>query len=292
LPASIELVPDVRDALGESPLWDRDSGMLFRVDSLAPCIHRLSGPAGPARRWDLPSLIGSIGLGRSPGHLLCALKAGFHDLCLANDVLTRICDVAVPADCRLNDGKMDHDGRYVCGTLQMEDGAPPGSLFQLHGNGTCEVLESGVGIANATCFSPEGTTLYFADSHVGAVWAYPYDRPSGRVGARRVLADVRGLTGSSPDGATVDAEGFVWVALVHTGQLIRLAPDGRLDRTLDLPVPHPTCPAFGGPDLDILYVTSISRSVRMQSRHPEAGRLVAIGGLDVCGLPEARFGQP
>ncbi len=286
----IELVGDSRDGLGESPLWDGDAGMLFRVDSLAPCVHRLHGPAGPAQRWDLPSPVGSIGLGRTPGYLLCALQDGFHELRLHDGALTLLRAVAMPTGNRLNDGKMDRDGRYVCGTMQTEDGAPPGSLFRLWADGTCDVLETGIGIANATCFSPDGCTMYFADSRVGAVWAYPYDRGSGQIGGRRVLADVHGLTGSGPDGATVDAAGFIWVALVRTGQLARFAPNGQLDRTLDLPVPHPTCPAFGGPGLDVLYVTSISRSARIRNEHPDAGRVVVITGLDAPGVPETRFG--
>lgn len=81
------------------------------------------------------------------------------------------------------------------------------------------------------------------------------------------------------------------MALVRNGKLARFARDGRLDRVLDMPVPHPTCPAFGGAGLDVLYVTSISRSARMRSEHPEVGRLVAVTGLEVPGLPECRFGS-
>lgn len=287
---AVELVPGVRDGLGESPLWDGGAGALYRVDSLAPCVHRLAGPVGPARRWDLPSPVGSIGLGSAPGHLLCALRNGFHDLDLTTGALTPMRDVAVPPGNRLNDGKMDRDGRYLCGTMQMEDDAPPGFLLRLDADGTSQRLVAGIGIGNATCFSPDGATLYFADSRVGALWAYPYDRATGHLGPRRTVADLPALTGSGPDGATVDQEGFIWIALVRTGQLARLAPDGKLARTLDLPVPHPTCPAFGGPALDVLYVTSISRSARLHSDHPEAGRLVCITGLDAPGLAETRFG--
>lgn len=285
----VELLPDVRDGLGESPLWDPDAQALFRVDSLVPCVHRLASPSGPARCWEVPAPVGSIGLGR-PGHLLAALQDGFYDLDLDTGDVGPFRILDVPAGNRMNDGKMDRDGRFVCGTMQVEDGAPPGALFRLGADGACEQLADGVGIANGTCFSPDGGTLYFTDSRVGILWAYPYDRRTGEVGARTPLVDLHAAAGSAADGATVDAEGFIWAALVRTGQLARLAPDGTLDRTIDLPVPHPTCPAFGGPALDVLYVTSISRSVRMRSEHPEAGRMIAITGLGVRGLPEARFG--
>jgi L-arabinonolactonase len=279
---SVALVPGVRDGLGESPLWDPDEGVLYRVDSLAPAIHRLDPAAGAGQSWTMPLPVGSIGLGPR-GSLIAALADGFHRLDLARGTLSPIWTTTLPPGTRLNDGKMDRDGRYLCGTMQVEDGAPPGVLYRLSTDGACEVLEHGIGIANATCFSPDGMTLYFTDSRAGAIWAYPYDRAGGPLGERRVLAELHA------DGATVDAEGFIWAALVRSGQLARVAPDGRLDRMIDLPVPHPTCPAFGGAGLDALYITSISRSKRIRSEHPEAGRLVVLTGLGVRGLPEARF---
>ena len=151
------------------------------------------------------------------------------------------------------------------------------------------VLETGIGVSNALCFSPTGDWLYFTDSRIGMIWCYPYDTPTGIVGPRQDLIDTHAVAGSPADGATVDCDGCIWAALVRTGQLARFTPDGRLDRLIDVPVPHPTCPAFGGEALDVLYVTSISESGRIRSTHPEAGRMLAITGLGVTGLAEARF---
>jgi sugar lactone lactonase YvrE len=287
---SINLVADVKDRLGESPLWDPAAGALFRVDSVAPCIHHLDPATGDAKLWKMPSPIGSIGLGK-PGHLIAALQDGFYDVDLADGARRPLWTTPTPPSTRLNDGKMDRAGRYLCGTMQVQDGAPPGVLYRLHADGRCETLDTGIGVSNGLCFSPAGDWLYFTDSRVGMIWAYPYDTRTGQVGARQDLADCVAVAGSAADGATVDADGYIWAALVRTGQLARFTPDGRLDCRIDLPVPHPTCPAFGGDGLDVLYITSISQSGRIQSTHPEAGRLVALSGLGVRGLPEARFGQ-
>ena len=284
----IDLVPDVRDKLGESPLWDPVSRTLFRVDSVAPCVHRLDPATGAAARWDMPSPVGSVGLG-APGHLIAALQDGFYDLDLADGALHPLWTTTALPSTRFNDGKMDRTGRYLCGTMQVEDGAPPGSLYRLSAGGVCEKLETGIGVSNALCFSPGGDWLYFTDSRVGMIWSYPYDVATGAVGPRIDLIDTHAIAGSPADGATVDSEGCIWAALVRTGQLARFTPDGRLDRLIDVPVPHPTCPTFGGEALDVLYVTSISASGRLQSTHPEAGRMLAITGLGVTGLPEARF---
>jgi sugar lactone lactonase YvrE len=107
-----------------------------------------------------------------------------------------------------------------------------------------------------------------------------------------ILVDT-GPYNSAPDGATVDAEGCLWVALIQTGKIARFTPRGELDRLIDAPTDLPSCVAFGGPDLSTLYVTSIkdSGSGRMISKHPDGGFLFAIEGIGVSGLAEARFGH-
>src|SRR5712664_907576 len=134
--------------------------------------------------------------------------------------------------------------------------------------------------------------MYFADSLDRRICAYRYG-PGDEVAAEPGVFVDTGPFNSAPDGATVDAEGCLWVALIQTGQIARFTPRGELDRLIDAPTDLPSCVAFGGPDLSTLYVTSIkdSGSGRMVSRHPDGGFLFAIEGLGVTGLPEARFGH-
>lgn len=296
----ISFVGTGRDRLGEGTIWDPEERALYWIDALAPRIHRYDPTTESFRHWDLPDLIGSVGLA-APGTLLVALREGFYLFDLATNVLRPL---ALPeaghAAVRFNDGKMDRQGRYLCGTLEMSHIGPPpepplGKLYRLDADFSCQVLETGIRIANALCFSPAGDTLYFADSLAGVVWAYDYDTATGAVAHRRVLADTAALAGSAPDGATVDAQGHVWVALVQAAALGRFSPDGTLVQRIDVPIPYPTCPAFGGADLDVLFCTAIANSGgRLVTDHPDGGRLMRITGTGVRGLPESRFrlGRP
>jgi L-arabinonolactonase len=283
----IAFVGEQRDRLGESPLWDGQA--LLWIDIVAPCIHRLDPDTGARQRWAMPDLVGSIGLGPRPGTLVAALRHGLV-LVGSEGEVSPLHALEPDPDLRLNDGKMDRQGRFLVGGMHLD--RPDAYRAALHRFGPAghEVLDRGFGTSNGLCLSPEGTTLYFADSRVGTLWSYTYDPESGALGARRDLADLTARHGSPPDGATVDAEGFIWAALVRSGQLVRLDPEGRTERLIDVPVPHPTCPAFGGAALDVLYVTSISDSGGLRSDHPDAGRLLEVRGLGVRGVAEARFG--
>jgi len=284
MPPDIDFATGEADGLGESPVWDAQSGVLLWADALTPRVRMLDPRSGGTAAWQLASPIGSLGLG-GPGRALVALADGFYALDLAGGGVAPIWTTTLPTATRFNDGKADRAGNFICGTMQVEDDAPPGFLVRLRGDGSVETLAEGFGVTNGVCFSPDGTTLYAACSRVGVLWAWDYS-PNGPLGARREIADIRALTGSGPDGATVDAQGGIWIALVRTGQIARFMPDGRVDRVIDLPVEYPTCPAFGGASGDVLFVTSISRSRRLHSARPDAGRLLAITGLGVTGLAE------
>jgi L-arabinonolactonase len=154
---------------------------------------------------------------------------------------------------------------------------------RLEADGAVTCLDSDIDAANGPCFSPDGRTLYLADSRRRRIWAYDYPA-SGAPTGRRLFVDTTAY-GSPLDGATIDAEGFVWSALVLAGAIARFSPDGRLDRMIAMPVTRPTSVAFGGPDLKTLYATSISRSPRLHCSAPDAGGLFAIDGLGVQSLP-------
>jgi sugar lactone lactonase YvrE len=119
------------------------------------------------------------------------------------------------------------------------------------------------------------------------IWAYDYER-DGPLRNKRVFVDTTALN-SGPDGATIDAQGYLWSVMVRTGAIARFAPDGTIERRIEMPIRHPTSVAFGGPDLDILYVTSISQSTNLADDHPDAGGLFAIEGLGIKGVPPRRF---
>ena len=146
-----------------------------------------------------------------------------------------------------------------------------------------------VTVSNALCWSPDNTTMYFADSRKRTMWAYDFDAASGTLGNRRVFLDVADDDGV-PDGATVDSDGFVWVAHMRGGKVKRYDPAGSMEREIAFPVSMTSCPAFGGPDLSTLYVTTASSKFEPEDfeREPDAGSLFAVE-TDVKGLPEPVF---
>lgn len=275
--------------LGESPLWDPETQRLFWVDVVNRKVRALDPVSGEETSWLTPSAVGSIGLAPNQS-LILALQDGFYRLHLPSSSIEPIARLANPDErARLNDGKMDRQGRYICGGMGLH-ADPIGALHRLTAPNKLEQLADGIRISNAICFSPSGDRMYFADSMAQAIMVHDYDPNGTAVGAPRLLLDTKPLK-SSPDGATVDSEGHLWVALVRTGQIARVAPDGKVVAVIDVPVDYPSCPAFGGANLDTLFVTSIkdSGSGRMVSTHPNAGKVLAITGLGVRGIAEATF---
>jgi L-arabinonolactonase len=286
----VKRIGDTRDQLGESPVWDHRTQRLYWIDSLAGTIHRLDPATGELTDFHAPAPIGSMVL-RHDGGAMLALRHGFarYDFergQVTSPIASIDCDHSMV---RLNDGKVDPFGRFIAGTLhggRAHDEPALGGLYRLEA-GAVTLLDTDLGVSNGPCFSPDGAILYLGDSARRVIWAYDYRR-DGPPANKRLFADTSTLN-SGPDGATVDADGYLWSVLVRAGALARFAPDGRLDRTMELPVKHPTSVAFGGPKLDILYMTSISKSTNLSASEPDAGGLFAIEGLGVRGLPAYTF---
>lgn len=286
----ISRVGATKDRLGEGPIWDAETGCLFWIDSLGGIVHRLDPASGARQDYIVPAPIGSMSLCRSGGAIL-SLQDGFHRYDFATGRATPFALLGLGnPDVRLNDGKTDRQGRFLAGTMHLhraEGEAVMGGLFRLNPDGTTTQLVEDIATSNGPCFSPDGRTLYFADSSRQTIWAFDYDTAIGTPRNKRVFVDLSAL-GTAPDGATVDAEGHLWSALIRTGTIARFDPAGRMVRRIDFPVCYPTSLAFGGPDLDVLYVTSISKSLRFEDPAEDAGGLFAIEGLGIRGLAEPR----
>ncbi|WP_191058881.1 SMP-30/gluconolactonase/LRE family protein [Geminicoccus harenae] len=286
----IELLTDTRDELGEGPLWDVQEQRLYWIDSHGKAVHRADARGQDRRSWQVPEHIGSMCL-REGGGAVVSLRNGFHFLDLASGEVQPIADPeAGIRRTRMNDGKVDRQGRFVAGGMDYEEREPLAGLYRLDPDLKVTKLESDIIVSNGPCWSPDGSIFYFADSWTRKIWAYAYDTATGDLLSRRIFADFEGHLRGYPDGATVDEEGYVWSAEVYGGRLVRFAPDGTIDRLVGMPVDSITSVMFGGADLDILYVTSMARPFggrRRQER--EAGGLFAVHGLGVRGLPEPRF---
>ncbi|MER1966930.1 SMP-30/gluconolactonase/LRE family protein [Castellaniella sp. GW247-6E4] len=278
------------DLLGETPLWCDRTQSLWWLDILRPALHRLDPRSGNHTRTPFDAKhLGSLALCES-GKVLLAMDLGLH---LYDPETAALEEIArVPAQnrgTRLNDGRCDAHGRFWVGTMDLEYTQPVGSLYRLDPDRTVTHMASGIRLINSIAVSKDQRTLYCSDTRSHVLWAFELDAPTGTLGTRRTVAEYSGREGR-PDGACIDAEGCLWVAMYAGGRILRYDPDGRLERTLHLPVTHPTCICFGGHDLRTLYITSARHplSPTQLRQEPLAGSLLAID-LDIQGLPEARY---
>jgi sugar lactone lactonase YvrE len=287
--SAIECVVAAGNRLGESPVWDGEQQKLFWIDGRAPEILSYAPATGQVQRWPAPASVGSIGM-RRDGGLVVAMKGGFYVFSTATGRFTRIAEVeADRPDNRFNDGRCDRGGRFWAGTMNDTRREPDGSLYRLDPNGNVQHIRGDLVVPNSICWSLDDRTMYLADTYRHRIYAYDYDIDSGAATNLRIFVDATGHPGR-PDGSTVDSEGCLWNAEFAGGRVVRYAPDGRIDRVLEMPVSQPTSCSFGGPDLATLYVTSATQrlSDAELAAQPLAGALFAVD-VGVRGVPEPQF---
>lgn len=283
----IEVIP-VETMLGESPLWDQRTGLLYWIDIHGEEIGALSVTS---RRWvTCPTgrRYGSIGLTAEPGGLLAATASGLEIVKLTNDGIHEVLSIATPEahipGNRFNDGKTDRQGRFWAGTMEdAETGQRTGSMYRLDPDGGLTRAWGDVGIPNGLCFSPSGETMYTADSMDGTIWAAPYDMSTGEPGPRLPIAVIKDPGG--PDGSTVDEFGGIWNAEWGSSRLVRYLPDGTVDRVLEVPATMPTCVAFGGPNLDMMFVTT----ARVGGDGGRYGGSILVYDVGISGIAETPY---
>jgi sugar lactone lactonase YvrE len=279
--------------LGESPIWSVSEQAMYWVDIKNPMIYRLDPSSGHVKNWRIQTEIGSIGFA-GEGRMIAGTRMGFAYINLSDGSFVELADPEGGGRMnavRMNDGKVDRQGRFWCGTMEDPGYGEVGSLYRFDPDHSVHKIEGPVQIANAICWSPDDTVMYFADSLKRTIWAYDFNVTAGTIENRRVFIEVRDGDGV-PDGATVDTDGFVWVAHMRGGAVKRYDPTGKLERTIQFPVSLTSCPAFGGKDLSTLYVTTASSRFEPKDfvREPDAGALFAVE-TDVTGIPEPVFGK-
>lgn len=286
--AQPELLCDVLCELGESPVWDERRDALYWCDIPAGRIHRFHPASGALWHMDFPDTVGSLGLCES-GRLIvaCGMQVLIADPDSgARRTIARIGETGFP--CRLNDGRVGPDGAFWVGTMhdvaftQMQ---PVAALFRVDGVGEVRKIAAGFKVSNGLAFSPDGRVLYHSDSVQMRVEKRVFDAATGEIGSPELLCEAGEELGR-PDGACVDIDGVYWSAGVSAGRLNGFDETGRLVGQINLPVPHPTMPCFGGADFDTLFITSHRHTMSPQDRlnSPWSG--------GVLRLPTARRGRP
>jgi L-arabinonolactonase len=285
----ISCVCDAKAILGEGPYWDVIDQRLYWVDIKGKLIHRFDPATGKDETWSTPEVVGSLAV-RAKGDLVVALQSGLYFFDLStSEASPVVLPPGHPSHNRFNDGKVDRQGRFWAGSMDDLEKEPSGGLFRLDTNLSCRQLVDQITISNSLCWSPDSRTLYYSDSRQGTVWAWDFDADSGDISNRRAFIELPSNDGA-PDGATVDVEGYIWLAVWGAWEVRRYDPNGRLDRTVSMPVRQPSCPMFGGPGLETIFVTSASKGLSEEQllEQPQAGSLFAFQP-GVKGLPEMRF---
>lgn len=280
-----------RCILGESPIWSVEEQALYWVDIRNPTIHRLDPSNGERRKWRVQTEIGSIGLATG-NRLIAGTRMGFAFIGLEDGSYEEIADPEGKGRLnrvRMNDGKVDRRGRFWCGGMDDPQVEELASLYRLDADLSVHRMEGPVRISNCLCWSPDDTVMYFADSRRRQVWAYDFDSAAGTIANRRIFIDVADNDGV-PDGATVDSDGYIWIAHMRGGNVKRYDPSGKVEREIAFPASMTSCPTFGGPDLSTLYVTTATSRFEAADfeREPDAGSVFAVE-TDVKGLPEPVF---
>ena len=292
--SSAELIFDGKHGTGESPVWVPEEQALYWVDIPAKRICNWVALTGATRSWRLPEMVGCIAhvggkqwvAGMETGVFTVTLNA--HDS--VNTARIATADHA-SINMRFNDGRCDRQGRFLAGTMFMDMAAARdvGAVSTFAADGEHRVLLDRMIVPNGMAFTPDGATMYLSDSHVTSqlIWAFDYDTTTGTPSNKRVFVDMNDHPGR-PDGAAVDEDGCYWICGNDAGLIHRFTPQGRLDRSLAVPVKKPAMCAFGGVNLDTLFVTSIRLNGVDLSDQPLAGGVFALQP-GVCGIAEPKF---
>jgi L-arabinonolactonase len=281
-------VISVSNTLGEGVLWDETQQQLWWTDIQERLLYRYTPASRALQRSSLPERLCSFGFVEDSDALIAAFESGFALYQPTSGHLEWLARPPHAAErMRFNDGRVDRQGRFWVGSMVEGEGEPQGKLYCLSGR-HCAVHLTGVAISNSICFSPAGDRLYFADTPHATILRFDLNPANGVLSNRQVFA--RTPPGALPDGSNVDVEGHLWNAHWGGGRVVRYAPDGQISATIEVPCSQPTCIAFGGPQLDWLFVTSARQDLDTAAlnRQSQAGH-VFVYRVAVAGIPDGRF---
>ncbi|MFK7911215.1 MAG: SMP-30/gluconolactonase/LRE family protein [Akkermansiaceae bacterium] len=285
---TIELAGNYTAQWGEGPIWWQ--GQLLYVDIERHLVLQYDPSANEEKTWDVSGSVGRVGtvVPRAQGGLVVAGDTGLHFLDPATGTTTPITDPETDKpDNRFNDGKCSPDGRFFAGTISLVKNTGDATLYRLDPDLSLHTAYSGVTNSNGIAWSADGSTCYYIDTPRQEVIAFDYSPETGLLGNERVAFSTSHIS-ASPDGMTIDSNGNLWIAFCHGACVICYDPaTGKQLHRVELPCLETTACAFGGENLDELYVTT---GIHKEQVEEDAGRLIRIKGLGVTGVPSNSFG--
>ncbi len=286
----VEHVLHVENQLGEGPIWSQTEQALYWVDILERKIHRFYPATGKSDVFSVPLPVTLLAFRAAGGFVIATAQrlAFWSPQSQKFDFVVNF-EIDKPG-IRFNDGAVDPQGRLWVGTMNEKDNnAPDGILYRLDPNLAVQPMATGFTVSNGTGWSPDHKTMYFTDTMRQVILAYDYDPATGTIENGRPFVYIPKAEGL-PDGLTVDSEGFVWSAHWGGWRVTRYDPTGQVERVIKMPVPNATSCAFGGDNLDELYITTAWSGLSEQERQdqPFAGDLFRLK-VEVKGIAESEF---
>lgn len=283
-----ELFVDSRCELGEGPFWHPLLGRLFWFDILNKTLLSANAEGHIVDRITFQDTVSGAAV-IDARHLAVAQSGTLLRYDFETDSSSPIVEIEadIPTN-RTNDCRVDRTGGFWIGTMGRKADRASGSVWRYRAGELVKVIEN-IRIPNALCFSPDGRYAYFTDAGSMIVRCELDPETGLPAGPWTDFFSMEGPGGA--DGAVVDSEGFLWNARWGGGKVIRISPDGKLDRVVEVPgVTRVSCPAFGGPDYKTLFLTTARENMTPEEldREPIAGGIFRIE-LDVPGLPEPQL---
>jgi sugar lactone lactonase YvrE len=281
----------VANTLGEGVLWDHLSQKVWWTDIEECVLYAFEPQHRTLEKWQMPERLCSFALTETEGLILAAFASGFAFFCLHSNQLEWIAkpEQTLPGK-RLNDGRVDAAGRFWCGSMVETDTVTinSGSLYSVS-KGECDWQRNGYQIFNGLSWSPDNRWLYCADSAHNVIYRHPFDHHTGQIGIAEVFATTPDHI--YPDGSIIDSEGGLWNAQWGGSRVVRYDATGEIQFVLNLPVTQPSCAAFGGEAMDLLFVTSarVELTPKQLAQQPMAGDLLVYQIDGKQGLPSPRY---
>lgn len=271
------VVADVSNELGETPLWDHQNRRLWWADIKRAQLFCLDHD-GKVRHWNLPRPASAIACIAHSRHLVMACPGALMRFAPETGMSSVLApfEEDIPTN-RPNDGKCDPEGRFWVGSMDDAETHANGTLYRIGADLKAEAVVRDLSIPNTLAWSPDRRTFYTADSPARTIWTYDYSAADGSITNKRPFVSVD-AGGAVPDGSAIDADGYLWNAQWGGWRIVRYAPDGSIERIVDMPVACPTSCAFGGPDMTTLFMTSARKgqSAAALAEQPHAGAVFAL----------------
>ncbi len=293
-----QTVTSTPSTLGESPFWHPQEQLLYWADIAGCQLNRLNTFMGDVESWAMPSEPGCFAPAASGGFIIALRDRIVRAHTWGGDLQTLTMIDHDPTTTRSNDGKCDALGRFWVGTMFEPRNAPNAKLFCWDG-AALQFKQGHAMVANTLAFTPDRKTVYWADTPQHTIWAWDFDQNSSAMTNQRIFKQfapkpegwmsgttANGGYGGRPDGAAVDVQGNLWVAMFEGKQVVQISANGEVLQSIEAPVTTCTMPAFGGDDLQTLYLTSArhNRSAEETAREPLMGCVFSLR-VNVAGLP-------